>query len=105
MNTEQVQLTTEHIGRVWVERYVVEHMFDMRNATISKVKPVERATRYVIVDVKPADEFYYRNCPQAGPRVEVSISRIRKDGGHGVHVSHRWLPTTGHTETVEIEAL
>lgn len=100
--TEQVQITIEHVGRVWVDRYTYDTVLTAKG--FRNVKPVERTVRYVILDVKPADPQYVRDYQSAGPRVEVSLARVRPDGTHQEKFStRRWLPTTGNELTAEIE--
>lgn len=104
--TEQVQITTEHVGRVWVERYTYDTSIDIRTGRMSKHRPQEVVTRFLINSVEVADASYYRTCPDAGPRVKVGLRRFRPDGSCPAARSgftYRWFPTTGNLNTVEIE--
>lgn len=100
--TEQVQITAEHVGRVWVDRYTTENVLTARG--FQRTKPQEWIKRYVVVAVEPVDSAYIRDYPTAGPRVKVTLCSIRRDGTHNpkFHTT-RWLPTTGNEKTVEIE--
>lgn len=99
------QVTAEHVGWVYLDRYVVDSYLTPRG--IVTTKPVERVTRYLVCEVMPADELYVKSQPTAGPRVEVKLARFRADGRttHPTVRSTRWLPTTGNDKTAEIEAL
>lgn len=98
-----VQVTAEHVGRVYVDRFTTD-MAMVLGKGIVKTKPVEHVRRYVIVGVKPADPSYYRTCPNAGPRAEVALAVIKRDGSHNpARTTTAWLPTTGNDATVEIE--
>lgn len=100
-STEQVRITEEHVGRLWVERYTYDTVLTARG--LRNVKPTEVVRLHLIDSVEPADVWYYKTCPDAGPRVKVGLRRILSTGEPSPKSHPRWLPTTGNESTTEIE--
>lgn len=92
------QVVTEaDIGRVFVDRYTYHRL------TARGLGPEQQGVDwYLIAGLRPADPSYYTTCPDAGPRVEVELRKIRRDGTVSPATTRRWLPTTGNTARVEV---
>jgi len=100
IRTIHTVVTSEHVGCVWVDRG------EAVDLSTGRYYPV--VSRFLIEAVQPADDFYYQTCPTAGPRVEVHVRKIQRDGRipprhTGQRPNKRWLPTTGNWQTVELE--
>lgn len=103
LQTERVLITERHIGRIWIDRYTYGHTLGLRSGLHRLDKPVEAITQYVITGVQPADAHYTQTQPNAGPRVEVELARLRPNGTFSPagRRTRRWLATTGNEKTTE----